>query len=379
MKLLLTFIIVALLAVGGFFLVNYFFKNDLSDPQDTTNPASSSADIQNVEDLTVLAENLDTPWAIAFLPTGGMLVTERGGAVRLITADGELQNAPVGEITNASEVGEGGLLGIALHPDFASNNYVYLYYTYSSNSANTLNRVVRMTWRNNRLTGEQTILDRIPGASNHNGGRIRFGPDGNLYIGTGDAQEPSEAQNTRSLAGKILRVTPEGRPVPGNPFTNEVYSYGHRNVQGIAFDSEGRLWATEHGRSGAASGLDEINLIESGRNYGWPEIEGNETASGMVTPKKNSGAITTWAPGGGDFVDGSFFFAGLRGVTLYEAVIENENVTEVKEHFSGEYGRLREVITGPDGMLYITTSNRDGRGRPGTTDDRVIRVNPRAL
>lgn len=308
-----------------------------------------------------------------------MLVTERLGRVRLINSNGQLDPKPGAVFNQVKEIGEGGLLGITLHPNFSSNNFVYFYYTYSGSGDNTFNRVVKMIYKDNKFENEQIIVDRIPGASNHNGGRIKFGPDGNLYITTGDAQNPSQAQDTNSSAGKILRVTDEGKVVLGNPFGNLVYSYGHRNPQGLAWDSKGRLWATEHGRSGVLSGFDELNLIESGKNYGWPTIQGNEKRQGMETPKLNSDGSTTWAPSGAAFAGNSVFFSGLRGQALYEAVIQNSQVVELKEHLVGQYGRLREVVVGPDRMLYITTSNKDGRGNPGSTDDKIIRVNPQKL
>lgn len=352
-----------------------------SSPVSTTQSPSINQD----EPVTVVAQNLEVPWAIAFLPsspTGGpdrsMLVTERAGRVRYVDQNGNLDPTPVAILSQVEEIGEGGLLGIALHPDFAKNNYVYLYYTYSSNGNNTFNRVVRMTYKDKKLTDEKIIVDAIPGAANHNGGRIKFGPDNMLYITTGDAQEPSLAQDRNSLAGKILRVTESGRAVANNPFNNKVFTLGHRNPQGLAWDSTGQLWSTEHGRSGVQSGLDELNLIISGKNYGWPTIQGNETRSGMVTPIKNSES-TTWAPAGAAFVDGSLFFGGLRGQTLYEAVLDNDTVTEVKEHFNSQFGRIREVVVGPDNMLYITTSNRDGRGSPQTNDDKILRINPAKL
>jgi len=327
---------------------------------------------------TVVAGGLDTPWALAFLADGSMLVTERKGTVRLIDASGRLRTEPAATLAGVQEIGEGGLLGIALHPDFAANGLVYLYYTYSAQGGGTLNRVVRMTYAGGALANEETILDAIPGASVHNGGRIKFGPDGLLYIGTGDAGGSSSAQDTDSLAGKILRVTDGGQPAPGNPFGNEVYSYGHRNVQGLAWDGAGALYATEHGRSGSLSGLDEINRIEAGRNYGWPVIQGDETQAGMETPLRHSGSVT-WAPSGAAFAGGSLFFAGLRGETLYEAVILAGQVTQLKEHFPGAFGRLREVVAGPGGLITFTTSNRDGRGSPAANDDRVLRTDPADL
>ncbi|MBP9719053.1 MAG: PQQ-dependent sugar dehydrogenase [Candidatus Levybacteria bacterium] len=339
--------------------------------------ASKTNDAQQIE---IVAQNLDTPWAVAVLPDNSMLVTERKGTVQFIDAKGNLATASVGTLSSVKEIGEGGLLGIALHPKFTTNNYVYLYYTYGQNGNNTRNRVVRMTYKDGTLGNEKIVVDNIPGASNHNGGRIKFGPDNYLYITTGDAQEPSAAQDKNSLAGKILRVTDTGKPVPGNPFNNAVYSYGHRNVQGLAWDDQKQLWATEHGRSGVQSGLDELNLIKPGLNYGWPEIEGDERRSGMQTAKRNSGG-NTWAPAGAAFIGNSLFFAGLRGQTLYEAVIENGNVTEIKEHLTFERGRIREVIAAPQGggMLYITTSNLDGRGSPAAGDDKILKVNPQKL
>ena len=325
---------------------------------------------------TVIVQNLDTPWAIAFMPDGNLLVTERKGTVKQVVTGGGASE--IAQLEKVKEIGEGGLLGITLHPGFTSNNYVYFYYTYGGSSGRTLNRVVRMKFENNSLSGEQILVDAIPGNSNHNGGRIKFGPDGFLYITTGDAQNPSQAQDRNSLAGKILRTTDEGKPAPGNPFGNSTYSYGHRNPQGIAWDSDGRLWSTEHGRSGLQSGLDEVNLIEPSNNYGWEIIQGDQTRQGMVAPVRHSGN-DTWAPSGAAFSGSSLFFSGLRGQTLYEAVISGTQITDFKEHFKGQYGRIREVILGPDNMLYITTSNLDGRGNPKEGDDKIIRINPAKL
>lgn len=352
--------------------LGFLLTRQLNNPVSPT-PTNQSERQGNLQ-AAVIAENLDTPWALAFLPDKSMLITERPGRVRLIDAQGNLQPTPVKTLENVQEIGEGGLLGIALHPNFPSNHYIYLYYTYSGDGGNTLNRVVRMTYKNNQLEDETIVVDQIPGASNHNGGRIKFGPDNYLYITTGDAQNPSQAQDTNSVAGKILRVSDEGKPALGNPFGNQVYSYGHRNSQGLAWDSQGQLWATEHGRSGLQSGLDEINKIEAGKNYGWPVIQGDETREGMVTPYLQSGDIT-WAPSGAVFRGNSLFFAGLRGQTLYEAVFSGGEI-ELREHFKGEFGRIREVVLGPDNSLYITTSNRDGRGNPQSTDDRIIKVSP---
>lgn len=349
-------------------------SSDESNKQSSENAESPDLSTAYPQTTEVIAENLDTPWEMVFLQDGSILVTERKGTVRLINATGKLRESPVGTIGSVREIGEGGLLGMALHPDFEDNNFVYFYYTYSGDGNNTLNRVVRFTYKNGTMTDEEIILDAIPGANNHNGGRIAFGPDGFLYITTGDAQEPSLAQNTQSLAGKILRVTADGDSAPGNPFGNEVYSYGHRNSQGLAWDSSGNLWSTEHGRSGITSGFDEVNLIVSGGNYGWPEYEGDETADGVIAPAVHSGARTTWAPGGITVIDSQLYFVGLRGSALYAATVQGNTLGQVTTRAKDSYGRIRVAQKSPEGILYIGTSNRDGRGIPREGDDKIIMI-----
>ena len=230
------------------------------------------------------------------------------------------------------------------------------------------------------------FLDDIPGASIHDGCRLAFGPDGLLYITTGDAGDAERAQDPGSLAGKVLRLTEEGEVASGNPFGDAVFSYGHRNPQGLAFDDRSRLWATEHGPSGMASGRDELNLVRVGENYGWPEITGDEMAEGMVSPVLHSGG-DTWAPAGLAYADGRLFFGGLRGAALFEVrgVDQYEpsgggaGDLRLLAHFEGELGRLRPVRLGPDGRIYFGSSNRDGRGDPRQGDDRVFAVDPAAL
>lgn len=356
----LTFILVIIIFLTGLFWLIFFNKNQ---------------PIKIESNISIIAKNLETPWALVFLPDKSLLVTERPGRVRLIDSNNNLQSESVVVLNNVKEIGEGGLLGLALHPNFAANNFIYLYYTYGENIGNTSNRVARMTYQNKKLQDEKIIVDKIPGSLFHNGGRIKFGPDGFLYITTGDAQNPSQAQNINALGGKILRVTDDGKPALDNPFNNLVYSYGHRNPQGLAWNSEGQLWATEHGRSGLLSGLDELNLIEKGKNYGWPIIQGDQVKNGMETPKLNSGPFVTWAPAGAVFIKNSLFFGGLRGQALYEAIIDQNKIT-LKEYFNGQFGRIRDVVLGPDNFLYITTSNRDGRGNPISSDDRIIKINP---
>jgi len=327
-----------------------------------------------VQLASIIASELEIPWDLAFLPDGRLLFTERPGRVGVIDREGK--SSSVATISQVKHIGEGGLLGIAAHPDFNNNKYIYCYYTYSSAGNGTLNRVARFKFESDKLTNEEIIVDAIPGAANHNGGRIKFGLDNFLYITTGDAQNPSLAQNTNSLAGKIIRVTDEGKPAPGNPFNNLVYSYGHRNSQGITWDNNGRLWSTEHGRSGIQSGLDELNLIEKGKNYGWPIIQGDETKEGMVSPVINSGPNDTWAPAGTVFYDDRIFFGGLRGEALFEYKIADKSLSK---HFHKEFGRIRAVVLGPDDYFYITTSNSDGRGIPREGDDKIIKINPQKL
>ncbi len=326
---------------------------------------------EDIPQVSVVAENLEVPWALAILPEGGMFLTERGGRVRLVDRTGSLQNEPVAQIDSVRQIGEGGLHGIVLHPDFQNNRFVYVYYTYAGSGNNTMNRVVRYTFQNNRLQNEEMIVDQIPGASTHDGGRIKFGPDGFLYITTGDAQEPSLSQDRNSLAGKILRVTDTGEPAPGNPFRTRIYSYGHRNPQGIAWDNDGNLWSTEHG----SQAFDELNRIAAGANYGWPTVRGNQSQEAMNPPHMHSGN-DTWAPSGLAYLDGYLYFAGLRGEALYRVRVGS---TTQETFFKGELGRLREAVAGPDGMLYISTSNRDGRGRPRAGDDKILRINPEKL
>lgn len=329
--------------------------------------AGSGAAISGPE--AIVAEGLEIPWDIAFLPGGSMLATLRAGTVL------HAESGTVFPVEGVRHIGEGGLLGIALHPDFADNRFVYLYQTTEESGA-LENRIVRYIYDGESLLFDRLVLGGIPGSRTHDGGRIRFGPDGFLYATTGDAGDEDAAQDLGSLAGKILRMTDSGAPAPGNPFGTLVYSYGHRNPQGLAWDDEERLWATEHGRSGARSGFDEINLIEPGGNYGWPESEGDTVREGTVAPALHSTADDTWAPASAAWHEGSLYFGGLRGEALYEAVIEGETVSELKEHFKNEFGRIRTVKIGPDGFVYLTTSNRDGRGDPAEGDDRIIRIHP---
>lgn len=322
----------------------------------------------------VIADGLSIPWELAFLPGGDLLVTERAGKLLRISAE----NRTLIEISGVAHRGEGGLLGLTLHPDFEKNQLLYIYLT-TGQGTELVNRVERYKLEGASLSERTVIIDSIPGASYHDGGRIAFGPDNMLYITTGDAGTEASAQNTNSLAGKILRVNTDGSIPSDNPFKNAVYSYGHRNVQGIAWDNTGQLWATEHGRSGLESGFDEVNKIVKGGNYGWPSIEGNETAPGMLPPALHSGPNETWAPSGMAYANGSLLFAGLRGEALYRIPLLNGTAVVPEKYFAGTYGRLRTVAQSEDGTLYLLTNNRDGRGTPVATDDRIIAIDPKSF
>jgi glucose/arabinose dehydrogenase len=338
----------------------------------------------NIQVETV-ARGLETPWAIAFAPDGRIFVTERPGRIRVIK-NGALQKEPWMQI-EVHESGESGLLGIAVDPAFELNRFLYAAYTYRDGGGKLKNRLVRS--RDDPATGkgviDKVLLNGAEGAGNHDGGRVKFGPDGKLYWTMGDAQTTRYAQNLSSLNGKILRVNSDGTLPPDNPFAKSpVYSYGHRNPQGLAWQpGTGRLYSTEHGPSGFPGCCrDEINLIEPGKNYGWPEIQGDQTREGMVSPVMHSGTSNTWAPSGATFVTrglwaGSLLFTGLRGQTLYRVVFDLNDARKVatfERFFVRELGRLRDVAEGPDGAVYILTSNRDGRGRPAADDDRVLRL-----
>ncbi|MDP3974127.1 MAG: PQQ-dependent sugar dehydrogenase [Candidatus Daviesbacteria bacterium] len=372
-KIILIIILLLAAAIG---LTIYKSTNRSSPPttpnQTETKPlvSPSAQNIQNTPKLQIVATGLEVPWAIVFLPDKSILLTERKGTVRLIDTAGKLTSNPIAKIS-VKQTGESGLHGIAVHPNFDQNKYVYIYYTYSESGGNTFNRVSRFIFSQDILIDEKIIVDQIPGATFHDGGRIKFGPDNYLYITTGDAQNPSLSQNRNSLAGKILRVTDEGDPAPGNPIGTRIFSWGHRNPQGIAWDSQGQLWETEHGNNAT----DELNLIEPGQNYGWPQISGDQTEVEMISPKLQSGS-STWAPAGAAIYDNFIFFAGLRGQALFQVNLET---LELKQYFKGEFGRIREVVLGPDNLLYISTSNRDGRGNPQPDDDKIIKIDPNQL
>jgi aldose sugar dehydrogenase len=330
---------------------------------------------QTAPSMTVLAKNLEIPWALDFMPDGNIIFTERPGRVKVLDPQtGDIKQ--VGTIPDVRTGAESGLLGIVLHPQYINNQYVYVYYSYDNGGA-TQNKVVRYKLVNNLLTAPQTILEGIPGGDYHNGGRMRFGPDGYLYIATGDGNNTANPQNTGSLGGKILRLKDDGTAAPNNPFNNRTYTYGHRNPQGITWNGN-VMYETEHGPSGTESCCDEINRIEIGKNYGWPDVRGNETKDGTMLNLLNSGpsANDTWAPSGTAFYNGHIFFGGLKGEALFEVQPEGDSAEIVATHFKHELGRIREVIVGPDNQLYITTSNKSTQGgSQQAEDDKIIKLN----
>ena len=333
--------------------------------------------------VDVIANNLSIPWSIDWLPDGTILFTERNGNLRIIQ-HGILLQEPLLSLSVGGV--EGGMLGIAVDPNYSENNYIYLYYTYNE-LLTTTNKLVRYQYSDGVLIEDKILIDGIPGGPFHDGGRIQFGPDGKLYVTTGEAGIPDLSQNMSSLGGKILRINSDGTIPKDNPWKNSpIYSIGHRNPQGIDWDKSGNLIATEHGPSGwRGIAHDEINQIIAGNNYGWPDIIGDEEKEGLQTPILHS-ADDTWAPSGSEFYnsdkipqwDGKYFVATLRGSHLHmiDFDLENNLVTSHEKLFQDEFGRLRDVQTGPDGFLYILTSNQDGRGTPKANDDKILRIVP---
>lgn len=321
-----------------------------------------------VEDVSVgetITSGLETPWDVDFLADGTAVVTLRdAGEVLRLDEDGDTTvldaGGEEGAVPDVQHASEDGLLGLAVGPD----DGIYLYFTTESD-----NRVVRYDIDGDELVNQEVILEGIPTNENHSGGRLAFGPDGYLYVTTGDTRNLDLPQDTSSLAGKILRITTSGEPAPGNPFDNEVWSYGHRNVQGLGWTSDGTMYASEFG----SSMYDELNLIESGANYGWPEIEGWADDSDYTNP------LVTWgtseaSPSGIAVTDEGVWMSALMGERLwYIPLGEDGSVGEPKDFDMG-LGRLRTVVTTPDDDLWVVTSNTDGRGDPSESDDRIVRL-----
>lgn len=331
--------------------------------------------------VETVVENLVIPWEIIFISSDEALITERPGRVTLVELSTG-RSEVLGEISVA-HVGEGGLLGLTQE---RSTGKIFTYYTYREKD-NLWNRV--HLWDSPEFKDGAVVLDGIPGASVHDGGRIKIGPDGRLYVTTGDAANMESSQDLNSLAGKILRINTDGTLPSDNPFPGSpIYSYGHRNPQGLSWREDGQLFSTEHGPSGEMGMVanDEVNRIIPGGNYGWPRVVGKRSAEGFIDPVYHSGN-ETWAPSGcsfyygGDFPEwnDSLFFAALRGEHLHRVALNKEgnSVVASEKLLQGAIGRLRNVVQGPDGLIYLLTSNRDGRGvvRPG--DDKLLRLTPK--
>ncbi len=304
-----------------------------------------------------LVTGLTSPWGLVTLDDGRFLISERDTRKILLADDG--RTTELRTVDEASPAGEGGLLGLVAAAD---ERTVYAYY-----SAAADNRIVSMSWDGTALGAPQLILTGIPRGGRHNGGRMVLGEDGYLYVGTGEVGDTSLAQDKESLGGKILRITTDGAPAPDNPFGNEVYSYGHRNVEGLTFDDEGRLWASEFGEQT----WDELNLITRGGNYGWPKVEGSTDTEGLINPKV-VWSTSDASPAGLAYWRGSLWMAALRGERLWEIPVDGDRAAEPRAHLTGN-GRLRTVEVNADGDgLVVLSSNTDGRGDANAGDDRLL-------
>ena len=332
-----------------------------------------------VEEATVESwvQNLEIPWSLVFLSTDTALVAERPGRIRLIV-NGELYNEPYLEIDEVVHQGEGGLMGLAVHPEFEENKYLYAMYTYEEDGE-LFNKVKRFIHQGGTAEIDEDVIAGIPGDHIHNGGRIDFGPDGKLYVCTGDANEENLAQYRDNLAGKLLRLNDDGSVPDDNPFDSPVYTYGHRNPQGIAWNPDDHeLFQSEHG----PVAHDKVNHIVGGQNYGWPEVDGLDESGEFANP------VVLWPdrsvpPSGMTFHQGDIFLATLASEALVRIILDEEadqpTVRKIERWFAedernGDYGRLRDATEGPDGNLYFLSSNRDGRGSPQADDDQIYRV-----
>jgi aldose sugar dehydrogenase len=314
--------------------------------------------------LGTVAENLRIPWGVALLPFGGALVSERDTA-RVLHIDLHGAVSEAGVVPGVVPSNQGGLLGLALSPDFLRDRWVYAFFSTEDD-----NRIARMVFRDGVIGPPEPVLVGIPRGANHNGGRIAFGPDGMLYVGTGDAGNPPSSQDLNSLAGKMLRITPDGQPAPGNPFPDSrIWSYGLRTAQGFDWDQRGQLWAADIGRDT----WDELNLIVPGGNYGWPIVEGKAGVPGFIDP------LLQWSPaeatpGGLAIAGNTILMTGLRGQRLWRIPIEGDGVGAPEAFFVGELGRLRTIVQVVGPLLWLTTTNHDQLGTPRPGDDKILRV-----
>jgi aldose sugar dehydrogenase len=348
----------------------------------------TSAQTESSFKVETVVGNLEVPWSIVWAPDGRMIFTERPGRVRVFE-NGKLRPQPLYTVPDVESRGEAGLMSLALHPKFASNKLLYLSYAYLAGGLRV--RVLRFREDGNGLTDRKVIIEDLPAARAHAGCRLRFGPEGKLYITVGDATDRTLAQQLNSLAGKILRLNDDGTVPADNPFVNrsdarpEIWAYGSRNAQGIDFQpGTNLLFETEHGPSGfdGPGGGDEVNIIERGKNYGWPVVHHRESQAGMESPLLEY--TPACAPASGTFYrgpvfpqfKGNFFFGCLRGTRIIRVTLDGRRVVSQENLLEGKYGRIRDIAEGPDGFIYFSTSNRDGRGSPAPDDDRIMRLVP---
>jgi len=351
----------------------------LSTPSDTTVPIPEPATTDNANQtnkgIRTIAQNLDVPWAIDIAVDNRIFFTEKPGRLGMIHANGTLASEPVVNI-HTEDIGEAGLMGLALHPNFTQNHLMYVYHTYAKNGG-LYNKVLMLTEKNNKIVNSKIILDGIPASDSNNGGRIKFGPDGKLYVSTGDSETPELAQNTKSLAGKLLRLNddgtiPDDNPIPESP----VYSYGHRDIQGFAWHPiTKKLYASEHG----PAGNDEVNIIEPGSNYGWPiEVCNHSTSSAPIrfetpeycfNPEIAPSGLTIAASNKLGYQN-DILFTTLRGSHLHHIDLE----TRIQDNVLVGYGRLSDIVEAHDGSLYVLTTNKNAIGIGNANDDHILQI-----
>lgn len=383
------FLIIVAFVAGGAYLLRDTLFGGIFAPAPSQELTGLSKEYLQEKGLqpTVIADKLSTPWEIQFLTNGDMLVTEQTGTLVRIPAPTTFPADPSSyvriPVANVATVGNTGLRGLEVHPNFADNNRIYLMYSIDD-GAEYRSTVMSYELKDNTLVRPYPIIEELTGSTYNNGGRLAFGPDSYLYITVGDALQPKLAQDLGSLNGKILRVNADGTAIDGNPFQSRIFSYGHRNPEGMTWTDNGLLWSSEHGRDQNEYGLDEINLIFASNNYGWPEIEGDKTRADMKTPVLNSGPSMSWDPTSIEFAYGSLFFSSGSGKTLYEAQLSKDRtkITKLVAHFKNDYGRIRRVKKGPDGHLYLLTDNSkhpDGKKGAVDTQDSIIRIDKKAF
>lgn len=337
-------------------------KQTQNEMEHEQSQSDDNQDRKETKGIETVAQGLDTPWSIA-KSNDVFYLSERPG--KIIKIDGNKKNEQQVDLDKeVSTAAEAGLLGFVLAPDFKDSQEAYAYYTYEDNGQ--FNRIVKLKLENDTWKAEEVLIDKIPSGQYHHGGRLKIGPDDKLYATTGDASDEQNAQDKDTLGGKILRINLDGSKPKDNPISNSyVYSYGHRNLQGIVWTPDGQMYASEHGNQAN----DEINEIKEGHNYGWPVIEGNEENNNMETPIFTSGSDDTWAPSGIAFKDGIIYSAALRGEGIMKFDVEKDEMKKV----ATKYGRIRDVYIVNDD-LYFVSNNTDGRGNPSQNDDKMYKV-----